>query len=104
MAWVANPSPAKWNALNDLIRGKLARYCYFPEFRTIPDLMLDLERVQSIPFVELKQFRRVASLVRPYYDALLARHSQFRGRIGVPELNSEVVRQRLSDKAAGPAS
>ena len=95
--WAAAPSKNTWNQLNDVLVGRIARYYYLPEFREIPDLLLDLERVQSIPVSDLEKFTRVASLVAPYSEALLAKNSQFRGRIGTPDLNSKSIQDRLKD-------
>lgn len=97
-AWAATPSKGKWNELNDLLTGKVPRYYYLPEFRNIPDLMLDLDNTHSIPIGELDTHMRVASLVSPYSEALLARYSHFRGRIGTPDLNSASVKDRLTTR------
>lgn len=94
--WASTLSNGKWNELNEVLKGKIARYHYLPKFRDIPDLVLDLEHTQSVPLHELGLFRRMASLVSPYCEALLARYSHFRGRIGTPDLNSESVKTRLT--------
>lgn len=96
VAWDATRSNGKWNELNDLLDGKLARYHYLPEFRDIPDLILDLENTRSVPIGDLYVFTRVASLVSPYCDAILVKYSHFRGRIGTPDLNSASIRDRLT--------
>jgi CheY-like chemotaxis protein len=98
LGWEANLSNGKWNELNEILTGKVPRYHFLPEFRTIPDLILDLENTQSIPIGDLGNFDRVASLVSPYCDALLIKHSQFRGRVGTPVLNSGDVKDRLSER------
>ena len=95
--WAASASKGTWNQLNDVLTGKVARYYYLPEFREIPDLLLDLERVRSIPVSDLEDYARVASLVAPYSEALLAKNSQFRGRIGTPDLNSKSIQDRLTE-------
>ena len=99
-AWVVGQTKGKWNELEDMLKGKNARYHYLPEFRDIPDLLLDLERTQTIPVAELAHFTRVASLISPYSEAILAKHSHFRGRIGIPDLNSASVKRRLASSAA----
>ena len=95
VTWARSPSNNTWNPLKDMLVGKIARYYYLPEFREIPDLLIDLEDTQSFPIAELQKFTKIASLVAPYSEALLAKHSQFRGRIGVPDLNSAAVLERL---------
>jgi CheY-like chemotaxis protein len=96
VAWATNRSSGKWNELNSLLDGKVARYHYLPEFRDIPDLILDLENTQSVPIDDLGTYTRIASLVSPYCDALLAKYSHFRGRIGTPDLNSASIKHRLT--------
>lgn len=98
--WSPTLSKGKWNDLNDVLVGKVARYHYLPEFRDIPDLVLDLEHTQSVPVDELGHFKRMASLVSPYSEALLAKYSHFRGRIGTPDLNSASVKERLTAAAS----
>lgn len=94
-AWAAARSSNTWNALSEVLVGKIARYFYLPEFREIPDLILDLENTQSIPIADLESFARVALLVTPYSEALLTKHSHFRGRIGTPDLNASKAKERL---------
>ena len=96
VAWAATCSNGKWNELHELLSGKIARYHYLPEFRDIPDLILDLENTQSVPTDNLDGFVRVASLVSPYSDALLVKYSHFRGRIGTPDMNSADIKTRLT--------
>jgi DNA-binding NarL/FixJ family response regulator len=94
-AWKQSGSKERWNILNKLLSGKIARYHYFPKFREIPDLLLDLENSKSVPIADLKSYFRIASLVSPYCDALLTKHSHFRGRVGTPDLNVDSVKARL---------
>ncbi len=98
-SWALTQSNGKWSELNEVLKGKVARYHYLPKFRDIPDLVLDLERTQSVPVSELGGFKRTASLVSPYGEALLAKYSHFRGRIGTPDLNSASVKERLTAAA-----
>lgn len=95
-AWTSARSNIKWNELKYVLEGKVPRYHYLPMFREIPDLILDLEHTQSVPVDELEQFKRMASLVSPHCEALLVKHSHFRGRIGTPDLNSADVKERLT--------
>jgi hypothetical protein len=98
-AWAPTKSNGKWNDLNNVLGGKVARYHYLPKFREIPDLVLDLEHTKSVPIDELGDFKRMSSLVSPYSEALLAKYSHFRGRIGTPDLNSASVKERLTAAA-----
>jgi CheY-like chemotaxis protein len=87
-----------WSSLEFVLRGAQHRYQYYPAFREIPDLILDLEAVKSLPLLDVADYKRVASLVGPYSEALLVKHSHFRGRIGVPNLNTAYVKSRLSER------
>ena len=73
------------------------RYHYLPAFRDIPDLVIDLENVRSVKADTLEAMDPIASLVSPFSEALLIQHSQFRGRIGVPDLDAEIIKQRLQE-------
>jgi CheY-like chemotaxis protein len=111
-AWAASRSGNAWGKLQMVLSGKQLRHLFLPAFREIPDLVIDLENVRSIPTSELPTIRRVASLVSPHAEALLVRHSQFRGRIGTPDLDSQLLKDRLTaalttlpaDSSPGPAA
>ncbi|BAU32057.1 uncharacterized protein MalAC0309_1200 [Microcella alkaliphila] len=51
--------------------------------------------MRAVEVDALDHFAWVASLVSPFAEALLVQHSHVRGRIGVPDLDSERVKQRL---------
>lgn len=86
----------RWRSLDqDVLRATHGRYHFLPAFRDIPDLVIDLENVRAIDVETLVNFAWVASLVSPFAEALLVQHSHVRGRIGVPDLDSESVKQRL---------
>lgn len=97
LKWLASPSKDAWNELERrVLKATQGRFYYLPAFRDIPDLVLDLENVQAVTAGVLDSMRPVASLVSPFSEGLLIQHSQYRGRIGVPDLDSERVKKRLS--------
>lgn len=98
----SNNESNRWSSLRqDVLVAATGRFHYLPAFREIPDLVIDLEDVRSVAIAKLDIFTPVASLVSPFAEALLVQHSHFRGRIGTPDLNSELVKQRLlADRAA----
>jgi CheY-like chemotaxis protein len=86
----------KWSELSkDVLTSTRGRYYYLPAFRDLPDLVVDLEKVRTLTSEELGSMTAVASLVSPFSEALLVQNSHFRGRIGVPDIDSDVIRQRL---------
>lgn len=93
-----NAAKGEWNELRkDVLKATQGRYQYLPAFRDIPDLVIDLENVRSVKVDVLEAMEAVASLVSPFAEALLVQHSQFRGRIGVPDLDEDLIKQRLED-------
>jgi CheY-like chemotaxis protein len=95
----------EWNTLRqDVLASTRGRYHYLPRFRDIPDLVIDLEDVRAEAGSSLSDFSPIASLASPFAEALLIQHSQYRGRIGVPDLDAEIIRRRLVDGFAEGAS
>ena len=83
-----------------MLKANQGRYYYLPAFRDLPDLVVDLENVRAVALDELASMTAVASLVSPFSEALLVQHSQFRGRIGVPDLDIDLVKKRLESTRA----
>lgn len=100
-----NNESSRWNNLRqDVLKATQGRYHYLPAFREIPDLVIDLQDVQSIAAGELDSLTPIASLVSPFAEALLIQHSHYRGRIGVPDLDLELTKQRLVADRTGDRS
>jgi hypothetical protein len=101
LGWTAarskgNTAKGEWNELcKDVLMATQGRYHYLPAFRDIPDLVIDLENVRSVTADTLETMDPIASLVSPFSEALLIQHSHFRGRIGVPDLDAKIIKQRL---------
>lgn len=99
-SWAEKKSNGAWKELErNVLRATQGRYYYLPAFRDLPDLVLDLENVRTVTVDELEPMEAVASLVSPFAEALLVQHSQFRGRIGVPDLNVGLVQARLLSRS-----
>lgn len=96
--WTVSESKNTWNDLKkQVLTATQGRFYYLPAFRDIPDLVLDLENVQAVTAEALDAMSPVASLVSPFSEALLVQNSQYRGRIGVPDLDSDRLKRRLLD-------
>lgn len=99
--WDNRQSNNAWKELErHVLKATQGRYYYLPAFRDLPDLVVDLEHVRAVPLDELGSMTAVASLVSPFSEALLVQHSQFRGRIGVPDLAIDLVKDRLESTRA----
>ncbi len=98
----ATSSGQKRDAWNNLcrvvLRATSGRYHYLPAFREIPDLVIDLENVITTGSAKLDDFTWIASLASPFAEALLVQYSHIRGRIGVPDLDTDSIQQRLSQQ------
>lgn len=99
--WIeGSMSKAKWGDLQQLLSGALARYVYLPAFRDIPDLVVDFEETVAVPKSGIEPYEPKASLSSPYSEALLAKHSQYLGRIGTPDLDMAELKARLTALAS----
>lgn len=91
-----NRGKSKWNTLRqDVLTSTRGRFHFLPAFRGIPDLVIDLEDVHAEAGGDLSGYVPVASLSSPFAESLLIQHSHHRGRIGVPDLDAELIKQRL---------
>lgn len=95
-----NRGKGEWSSLRqDVLASTRGRYHYLPRFRDIPDLVIDLEDVRTEKPDNLAAYESIASLGSPFAESLLIQHSQHRGRIGVPDLDVDVVKARLAAEA-----
>ena len=95
--WIqGSMSKTKWSDLQQLLSGALLRYVYLPAFRDIPDLVVDFEETVAVPKSDIEPYKPKVSLSSPYSEALLAKHSQYLGRIGTPDLNMAELKARLT--------
>lgn len=124
-SWRNSPSNAKRKALAKFLARTEGRYRYFPRFRLIPDLVVDLADTRVVQWKSVvdykditrsaqlgliqnhvtleehdrsKEFVRVASLASPFAEALVVQHSQYFGRVGVPDLDCESVITSLDNE------
>lgn len=87
---------AKWNNLRqDVLTSTRGQFYYLPRFRDIPDLVIDLEDVCAVSEKQFAEYDTIASLSSPFAESLLVQYSHYRGRIGVPDLDVELIRTRL---------
>ncbi len=86
--------------------GQRDRFKFLPGTFFVPDLVVDLQQLKSVTKSALEKFTAVASLDSPYAESLLARFSRYYGRLGTPDLDKEIVMDRLKGpepSAAAPA-
>ncbi len=76
-------------------KGQEDRYFYLPAAWNVPDIVVDLQSVTSIPCDELESYRKIASLDSPFAEALSYQFNRYMGRVGTPDLDIDGVLNRL---------
>lgn len=71
------------------------RNFYLPAAWAVPNLVVDFQRVVYVPYGELTQYERVATLDSPYAEAIVAKFGRYLGRLGTPDLDIDVPLNRL---------
>jgi len=71
--------------------GSKDRYFYLPAAWKVPDLMVDLQRITSIPHSDLTHYDKQASLDDPYAAQLSHQFHCYLGRVGTPDLDWKTV-------------
>ena len=94
-AYKQAPSKEKKNALMNLMTPKMERYFFLPRTPFIENRIVDFQQKISIPFETLQRFKRVARLDSPFAEACLAKFSRYSGRIGTPDLDTDLIMSNL---------
>ena len=100
-AVAGNGSRSKRTDLERLLKsnprkGQRNRYYYLPHAWTVPDMMVDFQRISHIPYDYLDGYNIEASLDSPYAEALSHQFHCYLGRVGTPDLDLEaaIIRMR----------
>lgn len=101
-SWSSDKKRENKSKLEKLIRdnregGQPDRYFFLPGVLKIPDLIVDLQQIESVSYDDFKsqEWDRVASLDSPHAEAFQSKFSRYFGRIGKPDLNSEIIFSRF---------
>ena len=74
------------------------RHWYLPKFLDIPHLYCDFLQVESLPFESIeKDYRRVATLLPPYAEALQECFTSFYGSVGIPAIEPKSIKDIIDD-------
>ena len=100
--WAANtkqPSKGALKGMEAIIGdnrgGQKERFKFLPGTFFLPDLVVDFQQLRSVPLADLKREWVVASLDSPFTEAVLARFSRYFGRLGTPNIDKNVIINRL---------
>lgn len=76
-------------------KGQKNRYYYLPHAWTIPNMMVDFQRISHITYADLNKYTIEAHLDAPYAEALSHQFHSYLGRVGTPDLDLEAVISRM---------
>jgi hypothetical protein len=71
------------------------RFFFLPGALSLPDLLVDLQQLETLQRDHMGGLERLASLDSPFAEVLLARFTWYFGRLGTPDLDIAVLLQRL---------
>ena len=71
------------------------RYKFLPGTFFMPDSLIDFQMLRTASLDDAKRLSKVASLDSPFAEAVLSRFSRYFGRLGTPDLDKDVVLDRL---------
>ena len=86
--------------INDNRGGQKDRFKFLPGTFFLPDLVVDFQQLRSVQFHDLNRKNVIATLDSPFSEAVLARFSRYFGRLGTPNLDKDVVLNRLQTSIA----
>lgn len=75
------------------------RYKFLPGTHSFPDLVADLQQLESLEVAQQDSFDRIASMDSPFAETLLARFARFYGRIATPDLDLDLALSRAKSRA-----
>lgn len=77
------------------IKGQKNRYFYLPQAWKLPDMMVDFQKISSIPYDKLATYNKTASLDNPYAESLSHQFHCYLGRVGTPNLDLKAAIFRM---------
>jgi CheY-like chemotaxis protein len=78
--------------------GQLDRWLFLPRALDIPDLIVDMQRLRSVPREELDDLERIASLDSPFAESAINRYNRYYGRVGTPDIDADGAFERISSE------
>jgi hypothetical protein len=76
---------------------------FLPAFLGIPDLVVEFRELEILSLDDVKKLESLATVASPYAEQISFRFDSYRGRVGVPDLDLDVVIGKLGPVAAGSA-
>lgn len=102
--WTENPTsnadPLKAVIGDNRQRAQSERFKFLPGTHFLPDSIVDFQKLRTVTPEELQKLDAIASLDSPFAEAVLARFSRYFGRLGTPDIDKNIVLNRLQAAAA----
>lgn len=106
--WKANPAtnvdPLRAVIGDNRQKAQSERFKFLPGTFFFPDSVVDFQKLRTVSPNELNALEVVASLDSPFAEAVLARFSRYFGRLGTPDIDKNVVLDRLQAEIARSAA
>lgn len=97
--WKANPAtnagPLRAMIGDNRGDAQPERFKFLPGTYFLPDSIVDFQRLRAVSPDDVSKLEVVASLDSPFAEAALARFSRYFGRLGTPDIDKNVVINRL---------
>lgn len=81
-----------------IVLGRNDRFFHLPKFFTVPDLLIDLQYVETPANADMHEYARISGLASPWPQVLVNRYNRQTGRMGFDDPNAEAVLGRISSE------
>ena len=81
--------------------GSADRFHFLPGLLDIPDLVVDFQALEPFSLETVSKLPSLGILASPYAEQLSSRFDHYRGRVGTPDLDCDLVIDRMNVGTAG---
>lgn len=93
------PSKTKRDKVRELLKNNRAggaeRYHFVPSLCDLPDMLIDFQEIEILTIEECRGLRCPATISSPFAESISSRFLRYIGRIGTPDLDLELILDRL---------
>lgn len=94
--WSEKKDAGSIDRLGQMIEDKRGdRFKFLPRAFFIPDLVTDFQQLRTLGIESMASFKQVATLDSPFAESVIARFSRYFNRLGTPDIDKDVVINRL---------
>lgn len=85
----------KTDKINNLIKSKKGEYHLLPPFKNEMGFIIDFANIMSVPYDDLRNFKRKASITEPFLKNILSRFSNHYNRLGQPDFDEDKLLEEI---------